>query len=155
MTDPVQAQYEALPYPRRDPAEEKRRLIDGSPSNLKEVDHYVFAGRRDFTRPFRALVAGGGTGDGLMLLAQQLAADGGLHRLRAAELGDVALDEVFRDAAEGVLATPRVVAQLLLLALFRIPACRQIVLRLLFKNVVAVGNGRRMIVAEACSWVGQ
>jgi SAM-dependent methyltransferase len=76
MSDPVLAQYEALPYPWRDPAEEKRRLIDGSPSNLKEVDHYVFAGRRDFARPFRALVAGGGTGDGLIMLAQQLAERG-------------------------------------------------------------------------------
>ena len=73
MNDPVQAQYEAFPYPLRDPADEKRRLIDGSPSNLKEIDHYVFAGRRDFARPFRALVAGGGTGDGLIMLAQQLA----------------------------------------------------------------------------------
>ena len=73
MSDPVQAQYEAFPYPLRDPADEKRRLIDGSPSNLKEIDHYVFGGRRDFARPFRALVAGGGTGDGLIMLAQQLA----------------------------------------------------------------------------------
>jgi SAM-dependent methyltransferase len=73
MNDPVLAQYEAYPYPRRDPADEKRRLIDGSPSNLKEIDHYVFAGRRDFTKAFRALVAGGGTGDGLVMLAQQLA----------------------------------------------------------------------------------
>ena len=73
MNDPVLAQYETFPYPLRDPADEKRRLIEGSPSNLREIDHYVFAGRRDFTRPFRALVAGGGTGDGLIMLAQQLA----------------------------------------------------------------------------------
>lgn len=73
MADPVQVQYEAYPYPLRDPAAEKTRLVDGSPSNLKEIDHYVFAGRRDFRQPFRALVAGGGTGDGLILLAQQLA----------------------------------------------------------------------------------
>jgi SAM-dependent methyltransferase len=73
MSDPVAEQYEAYPYPARNPQEEKFRLIDGSPSNLGEVDHYIFAGRRDFSRPFRALVAGGGTGDGLILLAQQLA----------------------------------------------------------------------------------
>ena len=71
--DPVRDQYEAFPYPERDPADEGRRLITGSPSHLDELNHYVFAGRRDFTRPFRALVAGGGTGDGAIMLAQQLA----------------------------------------------------------------------------------
>ncbi len=73
----VRAQYEALPYPARDPADEKRRLITGSPSHLDEINHYVFAGARDFAQPFRALVAGGGTGDGAIMLAQQLAWAGG------------------------------------------------------------------------------
>jgi SAM-dependent methyltransferase len=73
MTDPVRAQYEAYPYPARDPADERKRLIAGSPSHILEIDHYLFAGRRDFTRPFRALFAGGGTGDGTIMLAQQLA----------------------------------------------------------------------------------
>ena len=77
--DPVRAQYEAFPYPERDPADEARRLVTGSPSHVLEVNHFVFAGRRDFHRPFRALVAGGGTGDGAIMLAQQLAdaGDGG------------------------------------------------------------------------------
>lgn len=69
----VQAQYEAYPYPPRDPAEERQRLIAGSPSHLAEIDHYCFGGRRDWRRPFRALFAGGGTGDGCIMLAQQLA----------------------------------------------------------------------------------
>lgn len=72
MSDAVKAQYEAYPYPRRDPRDEARRLVVGSPSHLAEVDHYLFAGRRDWRRPFRALVAGGGTGDGLIMLAQHL-----------------------------------------------------------------------------------
>ena len=71
--DPVQQQYERYPYPARDPREESKRLITGSPSNLAEINHYLFAGRRDFARPFRALVAGGGTGDATIMLAQQLA----------------------------------------------------------------------------------
>ena len=71
--DPVRAQYEAYPYPVRDPADERERLITGSPSHLLEINHYVFAGARDFRRPFRALIAGGGTGDGAIMLAQQLA----------------------------------------------------------------------------------
>jgi SAM-dependent methyltransferase len=71
--DPVREQYETFPYPARDPGEEKTRLIEGSPSAPREIDHYLFRGRRDWTRPFRALVAGGGTGDGLIQLAQKLA----------------------------------------------------------------------------------
>ena len=73
----VRRQYEELPYPPRDPMDERKRLITGSPSHLLELNHYVFAGRRDFHEPFRALVAGGGTGDAAIMLAQQLAWTGG------------------------------------------------------------------------------
>jgi SAM-dependent methyltransferase len=75
--DPVLAQYEAYPYPARDPRDEARRLVTGSPSNLPEVNHYLFAGRRDFAKPFRALAAGGGTGDAAIMLAQKMADAGG------------------------------------------------------------------------------
>ena len=37
-----------------------------------EIDHCVFGGRRDWSGTFRALVAGGGTGDGLIMLANLL-----------------------------------------------------------------------------------
>ena len=77
MTDPVRAQYEAYPYPTRDPREEARRLVVGSPGQLDELNHCLFAGRRDFAAPFRVLVAGGGTGDAAIMLAQQLAERGG------------------------------------------------------------------------------
>ena len=80
MADPTDArlaaQYEAYPYPARDPADEARRLVIGSPSHLREVDHWVFAARRPASRPLRALVAGGGTGDGAIMLAQHLASAG-------------------------------------------------------------------------------
>jgi ubiquinone/menaquinone biosynthesis C-methylase UbiE len=69
----VHAQYEAYPYPARDPRDEAKRLITGSPSHLDEIRHHVFAGRLDLSKPFRALVAGGGTGDAAIMLAQQLA----------------------------------------------------------------------------------
>ncbi len=89
MTDPVRDQYEAYPYPARDPNDERNRLIVGSPSNLAEIDHYVFAGRGDFAKPFRALIAGGGTGDAAIMLAQQLS-DWARERRRAArEHGEV------------------------------------------------------------------
>jgi len=64
--------YDAYPYPERDPREETQRLLTGSPSSLYEIDHFVFGARRDWSQPFQVLVAGGGTGDGLIMLAQQL-----------------------------------------------------------------------------------
>ena len=67
------AQYEAYPYPARDPREEAKRLVVGSPSHLREVDHWIFGARRPASEPLRALVAGGGTGDGAIMLAQHLA----------------------------------------------------------------------------------
>jgi len=73
MSDPVRAQYEALPYPPRDPRDEAKRLVVGSPSGLPEVEHYVFGGTIDRSRRLRVLIAGGGTGDATTMLAQQLA----------------------------------------------------------------------------------
>ena len=70
--DHVRAQYEALPYPPRDPRDEAIRLVTGTPSHVLEVNHYLFSGRLNFVRPFRALVAGGGTGDACIMIAQQL-----------------------------------------------------------------------------------
>ena len=67
------AQYEAYPYPARDPREEAKRLIIGSPSHLREIDHWIFGSRRPASRPLHALMAGGGSGDGTMMLAQQMA----------------------------------------------------------------------------------
>jgi SAM-dependent methyltransferase len=70
--DTVAAQYEAYPYPARDARDEAVRLVLGSPSFLAEIDHWVFAARRDPALPLSILVAGGGTGDALVMLAQQL-----------------------------------------------------------------------------------
>ncbi|MFL4470771.1 class I SAM-dependent methyltransferase [Tateyamaria armeniaca] len=70
--DAVQAQYEAYPYPERKPSDERKRLITGSPSLPVEMDHWLWGGERDWSQPLRALVAGGGTGDALIQLAQRL-----------------------------------------------------------------------------------
>ncbi len=86
--DRVRAQYEALPYPARDPADEARRLITGSPSHLLEIEHYVLNGRR--AGPLSALVAGCGTGDGAIMLAQQLA-DRGAGSVTALDLSEASL----------------------------------------------------------------
>lgn len=66
----VRDQYEALPYPSRDPRDEAKRLITGSPSQIDEIAYHIFGGKLP-DRPIRILVAGGGTGDALVMLAQQ------------------------------------------------------------------------------------
>ncbi len=68
----VKDQYEAYPYPERDPKDEKKRLITGSPSLPQEIDHFLFGGARNWKDPLRILVAGGGTGDGLIQLTALL-----------------------------------------------------------------------------------
>ncbi|MDA0228786.1 MAG: methyltransferase [Proteobacteria bacterium] len=70
----VHRQYEAYPYPPRDPADEAKRLITGSPSSLLEIEHYVRGERCTADSPFRVLIAGGGTGDATIMLASQLRA---------------------------------------------------------------------------------
>ena len=69
MTD---QHYDVFPYPTRNPADEAKRLITGSPSHPHEIDTVLFGGQRDWSQPFRVLVAGGGTGDALVMLAQML-----------------------------------------------------------------------------------
>ena len=95
MSDLLRAQYEAYPYPARDPRDEARRLITGSPGHLDEVNHYVFGGRLDFSKPLRVLFAGGGTGDGTIMLAQQCA-DAGIP----AEITYIDLSDASRAIAE-------------------------------------------------------
>ncbi len=68
----VRAQYEALPYPARNPADESRRLLRTWLDDLPMINHYCFAGQQTFAKGFRALVAGGGTGDATIFLAEQL-----------------------------------------------------------------------------------
>ena len=72
VSDTTRAQYEAYPYPPREPADEQHRLLAPVADSLDYLNHYGFSGRRDFDAPFRVLVAGGGTGDSLVFLAEQL-----------------------------------------------------------------------------------
>jgi 2-polyprenyl-3-methyl-5-hydroxy-6-metoxy-1,4-benzoquinol methylase len=68
----VKQQYEDLPYPPRNPVEENYRILRTVGDNLLTVNHHCYQGRRDFRSGFRCLVAGGGTGDSLIYLAEQL-----------------------------------------------------------------------------------
>ena len=87
----LRTQYEALPYPERDPRDEARRLLTGSPGHLLELNHFVFAGGRDFSRPFRVLVAGGGTGDAAIMLAQHLTDAGCPAEILYIDLSDASM----------------------------------------------------------------
>lgn len=68
----VRAQYEALPYPARDAKDDAHRLLRTWLEDLPMLNHYCFAGRQTFRSGFRVLVAGGGTGDATIFLAEQL-----------------------------------------------------------------------------------
>ena len=70
----VREQYERLPYPPCDPEDDNRRLVTTWLDDLPMVNHYCFGGAQSFARGFRVLVAGGGTGDGTIYLAEQLRA---------------------------------------------------------------------------------
>ena len=99
MTKTVTAQYEAYPYPARDPKDEAKRLIVGSPSHPVEIDHHLFSGTRDWSKPFKALVAGGGTGDALVQMAQILTS-----AKRPYELTYLDLSTTAREIAEARIA---------------------------------------------------
>lgn len=68
----VRNQYENYPYPARDPKDEKGVLIFSKSSSLDCFNYFCFDGERDFTKPFRVLIAGGGTGDCTIYFAEQL-----------------------------------------------------------------------------------
>lgn len=68
----VRSQYEALPYPPCNPEDDRQRLVQTWLEDLPMINHYCFAGRQSFQGGFRALVAGGGTGDATIYLAEQL-----------------------------------------------------------------------------------
>lgn len=68
----VRSQYEALPYPPCNPQDDHKRLVRTWLEDLPMINHYCFAGKQSFQKGFRALVAGGGTGDATIFLAEQL-----------------------------------------------------------------------------------
>lgn len=68
----VKAQYEQFPYPPRNPENERRFLHASITECLDALNHYGYGGQRNFHRHFRALCAGGGTGDSTIFLAEQL-----------------------------------------------------------------------------------
>lgn len=74
--DAVRALYEQAPYPPRDPQAERERLIRTVGDALDDISHFGFAGHAVFDADFSVLVAGGGTGDATVFLAEQLRGSG-------------------------------------------------------------------------------
>ena len=68
----VRKQYEDYPFPTVDPNDETWRLQVMPQDHLPNINHMCWAGRRDYTKRLRVLVAGGGTGHALIYLAEQL-----------------------------------------------------------------------------------
>ncbi len=68
----VREQYERYPYPLRKPEDERLRLLTTWNDHLAQINHYCFGGTQTFRDSFRVLVAGGGTGDNVIFLAEQL-----------------------------------------------------------------------------------
>ncbi len=68
----VQDHYLDYPYPHRNPEDEKTRLLRIYGDYLGEINHWLFEGKKEFKKGFRVLIAGGGTGDSTVYLAEQL-----------------------------------------------------------------------------------
>ncbi|PSL21652.1 class I SAM-dependent methyltransferase [Shimia abyssi] len=95
----IKEQYDTYPYPSRDPKDERKRLVTGSPSFPAEIDHYVFGGKRKWRDGTRILVAGGGTGDALVQMAQILTS-----AKRPYEITYIDLSVTAREIAEARIA---------------------------------------------------
>jgi ubiquinone/menaquinone biosynthesis C-methylase UbiE len=68
----VREQYENYPYPMVNPEDERKRVVVPITEAVECLNYYCFSGKRDFRKGFRVLVAGGGTGDAVIALAEQL-----------------------------------------------------------------------------------
>lgn len=68
----VRAHYEELPYPARNPLDETKRMKTTFYDCLDRINYYCYSGKKDFFLGARVLVAGGGTGDALIFIAEQL-----------------------------------------------------------------------------------
>ncbi len=82
MTEPstyisLRDMYEVYPTPKRDPEDERQRLVIRPMESLARINHFVFAGRQSFGPGTRILTAGAGTGDETLYLAEQLRERGG------------------------------------------------------------------------------
>lgn len=85
----VRAQYEALPYPPRDPAQEKQGINITWIDRMDYLNGRFWGGAQDF-KNFRVLVAGCGTGDAVMYIGEQLRSTGA--EIIALDLSQASID---------------------------------------------------------------
>ena len=97
VLDQVREQYEELPYPPRDPEDERERLVSNQPSQLLLANHLFWGGRKAIDSSLRVLDAGCGTGDSTICMAEQLRDTGA--RVTALDFSSASL-EVTRRRAE-------------------------------------------------------
>ncbi len=76
IISPVRDQYEAYPYPPRDPGRELEKLHSTLIGQLALADHVLAGGHWKVGPGFRVLDAGCGTGDNAIFLAEQLRGTG-------------------------------------------------------------------------------
>lgn len=77
FTSTVREHYEALPYPPRNPEDEKSSFLSTTLDYLPQIVHHCYQGKRNVNTLRHVLVAGGGTGDAAIYLAEQLNTFGG------------------------------------------------------------------------------
>jgi ubiquinone/menaquinone biosynthesis C-methylase UbiE len=68
--------YTSNPYPKRDPADELKRLVPSSFGYMKLVNSIFWGGKKKIRSGFRVLDAGCGTGDAAIHIAEQLRGTG-------------------------------------------------------------------------------
>lgn len=68
----VQNRHMDYQYLFRDVNDEKAVLMRSSGTSLQELNHWLYNGKKDFTKKFRVLVIGGGTGCGLLNITAAL-----------------------------------------------------------------------------------
>lgn len=85
----VRQQYESLPYPARDPEDERTRLLQPTICELPRINALLWGGRRAYDSTFQVLDAGCGTGDATVFLAEQLRGTGA--RVTALDLSTASL----------------------------------------------------------------
>ena len=90
VLDQVREQYEELPYPPRNPEDERERLVSNQPSQLLLANHLFWGGLRAIDSTLRVLDAGCGTGDSTICMAEQLRDTGA--RVTALDFSSASLD---------------------------------------------------------------
>ena len=90
--------YSELPYPPRDPVDEKRRIVMDPNNTPIALSHHIWGGTKSFPKagssapPFRMLMAGGGTGDATVMFGVAFLAAGIKYEIVHLDLSQASID---------------------------------------------------------------